>query len=242
MKSRMWFVTVGVSVALTVFDSYRIVPTVLVAVVAPPSAHGVVERLRQRALRRRHGDDVLPRLHDQCGGVAHHPFRSTCPHERPVLPCGQRTAGGDIPRIGVLQPQHSRIGALEPPCLTLSEVVARRRCRPRPLRGPEVGPDLRAGRLARPYGRRILPMRRLLERVLPLRCKVRRQTLSIRLWVRAGHDAPLHIRDLALQARERDGRRSRRACCRPSGCTTQGGVFQQKALLLHGSGGPPESV
>ena len=40
MKSRMWFVTVGGQVALTVFVSYLIVPTVVVAVVAPPSATG----------------------------------------------------------------------------------------------------------------------------------------------------------------------------------------------------------
>ena len=40
MKSRRWFVTVGVRVALMVFASYLIVPTVAVAVVAPPSATG----------------------------------------------------------------------------------------------------------------------------------------------------------------------------------------------------------
>ena len=239
MKSRIWFVTVGVRVRL---DGVRLVPD------RPDGGrrggggavgNGIEERLRQRPLRGRHGDDVLPRRHDQCRGVAYHPLRSTCPHERPVLPCGQRAPGDDLPRMDGLQPQHSRIGALEPPCLTLSEVVARRRCRPRQLRGPENGPDLRTGGLARPYGRRTLLMDRLLERVLPLRCKIRRQTLSIRLWVRAGRYSALHVGNLGLQRPERDGRHRRYACCRPSGCTARGtGVLQQEALLLYGPGPP----
>ena len=135
MKSRIWFVTVGVRVALTVFVSYLIVPTVVVAVVAPPSATGR-RTPGQRALGRRHGDDVLPRLHDQCGGVAYHPLRSTCPHERPVLPAGS-APGDDLPRIGGLQPQHSRVkGPSNHHVLPSPKVITRWRCCPHQLRGP----------------------------------------------------------------------------------------------------------
>ncbi len=88
MKSRMWLVTVGVRVALTVFASYLMVPTVVVAVVAAPSATGIEERLGQGTLRRRHDDDVLE-LPPLSPGVtvADFHFVASAQQERSVFAC-----------------------------------------------------------------------------------------------------------------------------------------------------------